>query len=261
MRSESSISIYLNKYIVLAFFFTFLNVISGVGGIIFSLNGNSVLGFQLLILGAIFDFLDGFLAKRAPKTTTMGFYADSFGDVITFALLPAYLVITAYQSMHYDITWFLPPTVVIAAFYAICGWFRLVRFAVKPSGNKFEGLPSPAAALLVGSSSILVILDKPKILSMIIDNGWLFSALIIITAILMVTTINYPSPKRKAKSDLILIGVAGLVVLSFVIFPNYLSVSLIMAISLLYTFVGPYYYKETEKLLHTRSTLSYKKGE
>ncbi len=244
-----------------AFFFTFLNVLAGIVGIILSLNGEVVIGFQLLIMGAIFDFLDGYLAKRAPRTTVIGFYADSFGDVITFAILPAYLVIRAYSSMNYPIDWLLPPTATIAAFYTICGWIRLVRFAAKPSGNKFEGLPSPAAALLVGSLSVLVTLEKPSLLEVILTNGWIFSVLVIITSILMITTINYPSPKRKAKSDLILIGVAGLIVIFFVIVPHFLTSLLILLIAMFYTFVGPYYYVETEKILTSSSTSTYKKGD
>lgn len=230
-------------------------------GILLSLNGEVIVGFQLLILGAIFDFLDGYLAKRAPRTTVLGFYADSFGDVITFATLPAYLVLQAYVAMDYSIDWILPPTASVAALYAACGWFRLVRFAAKPSGNKFEGLPSPAAALLVGSLSVLVTLEKPSFLEVVISNAWVFSGIVVITAILMVTTINYPSPKRKARLDLILIGVAGIIVILFVLVPHYLTALLILSIALFYALVGPYYYVETEKILTSSSTSIHKKAD
>ncbi len=260
MQHKKALQTYLNKYTMIAFLFTSLNILAGVMGIYLSLRGDVVVGFQLLILGTIFDFLDGFFAKKAPKTTVVGFYADSFGDVITFAILPAYLVLKAYEAMNYPIDWISPPTILIAALYTICGWIRLVRFAARPSGNKFEGLPSPAAALLVGSLSVLITFEKPGFLEMLVQNEWIFSLLVITTSILMVTTIKYPSPKRKATSDLILIGVAGVIVLFFVVFPHYITVSLVLFIALFYSFVGPYYYTETEKLLVDSSTLSYKKG-
>ena len=67
------------------------------------------------------------------------------------------------------------------------------------------------------------------------------------SGILMVLVINYPTPKRGQKADLSLIGVAGVAVICYLIFPGILLLSIILFISLFYTIVGPLYLKYTSR--------------
>ena len=250
LRSKITMPHYL---IILAFISTTLNVIAGLLGIYFATQGNLYVAFQLVILGAIFDYLDGRFAKRAPYQPSIGIYADSFGDVITFAILPSYMLINV--NLMFDGVELLNvgffgqinlAHILIPSYYAICGWFRLVRFAARPTGILFEGLPSPAAALLVGSWTVVA---SEVSFNHLFSNGILVSIVSIAAATLMVTTIKYPSPKRMFKIDLILIGVAGITVSLFVIFPSVYTAIPIVFISTLYTVMGPWYLKYTQKKL------------
>jgi phosphatidylserine synthase len=119
----------------------------------------------------------------------------------------------------------------------------LVRFASNPTSIFFEGLPSPAAALLIGTSATISSLNEFTWLFG--QDGFVLSLLAIITGVLMILKINYPTPKRRQTFDLLLIGFAGVVVISFLIFPGILTLSIILFISLLYTIAGPLYLVKT----------------
>ena len=235
-----------NKYTLVANLFTLSNAIAGIIGTIAAIFYQETLPFlamQMLIFGELFDFLDGFLAKRAPTTSSFGAYADSVSDVITFAVLPGIMLLQSKLVSLSETGFLVLFPFIIAGFYSICGWIRLIRFASNPTTVYFEGLPSPAAALLIGASATIANIS---------ESHWLFGSdgvfltlLAIITGILMVLKIKYPTPKRGQKPDLLLIGLAGCIVISFLFIPGLLTVTLILFISLLYAIFGPFYFFRT----------------
>ncbi|PWI49460.1 hypothetical protein CEE45_01325 [Candidatus Heimdallarchaeota archaeon B3_Heim] len=238
----------LNKYTIAAHIFTLSNALAGIIGIIIAVNYPETLPFvplQLIILGAIFDFLDGFMAKRAPTTSTFGVYADSVSDVLTFAILPGIMILQTNVIGTNEQGIFGLTPLFIAGFYTISGWIRLIRFATNPTSIYYEGLPSPAAALLIGTSATLATLQEAAWL--FAEDGLILSLLTIMTGFLMIEIVHYPSPKRGQLSDTILIMFAGLVVISYVFFPNILTLSMILFISLLYTIFGSIYLYSTKK--------------
>jgi CDP-diacylglycerol--serine O-phosphatidyltransferase len=233
----------LNKFTLLAFFFTGLNALCGFIGIIVSinyLNDFPYLPMQLLIFGAIFDFLDGRIAKMAPISSTLGAYSDSIGDVITFAILPGIMLLNSPIVGNEIAGLSVYIALGVAGVYSLCGWGRLMRFATHPTEIHFEGLPSPAAALLVGSSAILATL--PEMIWLFWSNGLPLTLITLITGVLMILTLDYPTPKRGKTPDMIAIGIAGIIGMIFVLFPNYLTLSGILFIALLYTILGPTMY-------------------
>lgn len=232
-----------NKFTILAFVFTGLNALCGVIGIIASiyfLNDLPFLPMQLLIFGAIFDFLDGRLAKMAPLSSAIGAYSDSIGDVITFAILPGIMLLNSPLLGNEIAGISLYIALGVAGFYSLCGWGRLMRFATRPTDIYFEGLPSPAAALLIGSSAILAL--QPEVAWIFWSNGLPLTLITLITSVLMILTVRYPTPKRGKTPDMVAIGIAGIIVILFVFFPNTLTLSAILFISLLYTILGPTMY-------------------
>lgn len=235
-----------DSFAILAFLFTGLNALCGMIGalvLIYFPTEFLYLPLQLLIFGAIFDFLDGFMAKRSRIKSSWGAYSDSVSDVLTFAILPGMMLLNAplIGTEIADISSIF--ALLVAGFYSICGWARLVRFARQPTVIYFDGLPSPAAALLVGSCALLAIL--PEMNWLFWSNGIPLSIVTVITGILMIVTIKYPTPKRGQTPDMVAIGIAGVVVLTFVFIPNHLTGSLILFIALLYTILGPLYLRRT----------------
>ena len=105
-----------------------------------------------IVVAAIFDGLDGRVARMTGTTTKFGVEYDSLADVIAFGVAPAFLVYGWALSGFGRWGW-------LAAFlYLICGALRLARFNVQintTEKGKFNGLPIPAAAIAIASIVLL----------------------------------------------------------------------------------------------------------
>lgn len=235
-------------FFLLANIFTLGNLLCGLFGIFLTLDitiqNNIQIAFQFLLLGAFFDLFDGKLAKMTSIKSQFGEYADSFADLMTFALLPGFMVLALKSNLWLGNIEIVSPITfgqLFAGVYAVGGWYRLIRFSAMPTGSKFEGLPSAAAAMFIGAFTVIVA-DFPDI-----PLNVLLTLAIVLAGLLMSSKISYPSPKRMFQSDNILITVAGLVGFVYVIYPNWFSALMVVFISLLYTSAGPYYYIKTQQ--------------
>lgn len=71
---------------------TGFNLLSGVASIIFAFSGRLELAVLAIILGAVFDFLDGFTARLLKQPSELGKQLDSLADIVTFGVAPGILV-------------------------------------------------------------------------------------------------------------------------------------------------------------------------
>jgi CDP-diacylglycerol--serine O-phosphatidyltransferase len=147
----------------LAFFlpntFTALNMACGFFSIILGWKGEFYPASMLLVLGAIFDSVDGRVARMTHTQSAFGEQFDSISDVVTFGVAPAFLV---YNKFFFD----LGRLGLITSFiFLLCGALRLARFNAnidKVSSDFFQGLPIPSGALaMVGL--VLFSLEQPEI--------------------------------------------------------------------------------------------------
>ncbi|EQC44441.1 CDP-diacylglycerol-serine O-phosphatidyltransferase [Bacteriovorax sp. BSW11_IV] len=124
--------------------FTALNMACGFASIIMSWKGDYYNASMILLLGAIFDSVDGRVARITGTQSAFGEQFDSLSDVISFGAAPAFL---AYNFFLAD---FGRLGIVVAFIYLLCGALRLARFNAninKVSSDYFQGLPIPGAAL------------------------------------------------------------------------------------------------------------------
>jgi len=107
----------------------------------------------LVFLGMLFDAVDGKVARMVGGASSFGAQLDSFSDLITFGLVPAFLVkvLIEHERPIYDYT--VNPRVhfIAAAVFTVMALLRLARFNLETepdagSHQQFKGLPSPAAA-------------------------------------------------------------------------------------------------------------------
>lgn len=126
-------------------------------------SGLVVRAIAFIMLGAAFDFFDGFAARLLGVSSAIGKELDSLADVVTFGFAPATLV-------HSMLSGLLPheyhaaATVayLIAAFSAL----RLAKFNVDTRQSMgFIGLPTPANALLWGSLTWGLLQNKEWVVS------------------------------------------------------------------------------------------------
>ena len=126
-------------------FITLLNLLSGVLGILWVLEGQPLYGAYFVILSATFDFFDGFAARLLKVQSDMGKELDSLADVISFGVLPGILLYSLTKSQTEAS--FLPYCTLIIPMLSA---YRLAKFNLDTrQSDRFIGLPTPANALLL----------------------------------------------------------------------------------------------------------------
>jgi CDP-diacylglycerol--serine O-phosphatidyltransferase len=124
---------------------------SGLTAIRFGLQGEFRLAVIAVIVAAIFDALDGRVARRLGVTSRFGAELDSLSDFLCFGVAPALVLYLAALKDAGALGW------VVTVMFPICSALRLARFNtgllsdVPPpawTGQYFTGVPAPAGALL-----------------------------------------------------------------------------------------------------------------
>ena len=157
-----------------------------------------------ILAAVIFDSLDGRLARLGGRESLFGAEFDSLADVISFGVAPAlmmfFLILSPTQGypIFRQIGWF------VGFIYLLCAAVRLARFNVitnpllhppKDSSKDFVGLPVPAAAGTVVSLVLLMLHLSGE--NLVFHKLVLvLPVLLLVIAVLMVSTIRYPSFKQ-----------------------------------------------------------------
>jgi len=173
--------------IIFPTFFTILNLLSGFLGILFLINKNYILIEYCIYLSLIFDFLDGFIARKLDATSNFGKHLDSFADLISFGLLPSLILYDWFETNSYiDIYKYF--SVLILLFASL----RLSKFNLD---NKqefiFLGIPTPLVALFFNS-----LIFNPGTYNNFLTSEILL-LLVIFFSIMMVVNIKFFSLKFK----------------------------------------------------------------
>lgn len=169
--------------------FTTGNLFLGFYSIIASVLGDYERAAVAIILGGLFDSLDGKIARWTNTTSRFGVEYDSLSDLVTFGMAPAILSFLWALKPFGRIGW-------LAAFlFMVAGAFRLARFNanVEVVDKKyFIGLPIPAGAGVIATSVIAYHYVFGYSAS---DKSFWFVVVVLSIAFLMVSNIRYYSFK------------------------------------------------------------------
>ena len=146
---------------------TCLNLLSGTMACVMAFylyhTVGGMLGYEwaFLFIGAaaVFDFLDGAMARLLHAYSDMGKELDSLSDLVSFGLAPAMLVFNYMNYFHPGISaWSF-----ISLFMVAMGALRLAKFNIDTrQTTSFIGLPIPANAIFwVGMLAWLIDTDNP----------------------------------------------------------------------------------------------------
>jgi len=173
--------------------FTAINMFCGFLSILSASEGNFNYAAWLIFIAAIFDALDGMVARLTNSSSELGVELDSLSDIVSFGAAPSFLL---YKTYFYSMgTW----GIIISALPLIAGGFRLARFNIQLVGfskSFFLGLPIPSSALTIASFVLAFYNDEfSKPISDFI------TPLILVLSFLMVSNIRYETlPKISLKS-------------------------------------------------------------
>ena len=181
-----------NARVILPNMLTLIGVCIGLTSIRFSFNAQFDLAIIAIIFAALFDWLDGRIARLIKGTSEVGKELDSLADVISFGVSPAFIMYFWTLSSLGKFGWLL------CLIYVSCVALRLARFNVnsnqEPSwkDNFFEGVPSPAGGILVLSPLILNLSNFDYIK---IDYNIIVPIFFILTSLLLIS--KFPSYSFK----------------------------------------------------------------
>ena len=148
-----------NTRVILPNMLTLIGVCIGLSSIRFALDGKFEFAIIAIIFAALFDWLDGRIARLIKGTSEVGKELDSLADVISFGVAPAFIMYFWKLNELGRFGWLL------CLIYVSCVALRLARFNVnsnqEPSwrDNFFEGVPSPAGGILVLTPLIISLTD------------------------------------------------------------------------------------------------------
>ena len=125
---------------------------AGFYGIVATMKGDYQLAAWFILISAVFDALDGKVARLTGTTSRFGVEYDSLVDLVSFGVAPGLLMYSWALQPFGKFGW-------LAAFlYVVCGALRLARFNIQVNtveSRRFVGLPIPAAAGMVASCVLL----------------------------------------------------------------------------------------------------------
>lgn len=125
------------------------NLFCGFFAVIQAINGKFDWAAYAIVVAAIFDQLDGRLARLTRSTSKFGAEYDSLCDLVSFGMAPGIMLFLWALQPFGRLGW-------VACFlFVACGALRLARFNVQANvveKNYFQGLPIPMAAGIVASS-------------------------------------------------------------------------------------------------------------
>lgn len=231
--------------------FTLLNLFFGCIAIVFALQTESVIiyvgddfssSFNIpeklawsaifIMLAALVDFLDGFIARLLHATSAIGKQLDSLSDVVSFGVAPGVIL---YQLLRFSfarepngldvsILWLLP------AFILSCAAaYRLAKFNLDETQTyNFKGLPTPAVGLLVASFPLIMHFNASLFgIGNIIISKWFLYGLIILLSYLMISNLpmmalkfkDYSLKNNLSKIILLVIAIISAIFLQWIAVP------------------------------------------
>jgi len=190
--------------------FTFLNLFSGFMAIVSISELRIDQAFWFIIFSAIFDFLDGKVARFLRVTSRIGPQVDSLADAISFGVAPSFLIYNLISSLSSR----LSPFHLLPFLYLSTVIMRLARFNVigeESQKSYYLGLSSPISAIFLVS----FITTLEKLLPAFVFLREVVGAVVVALSLLMVSKIEFPVFKgsRRTEKFQILFFVIGLLFL------------------------------------------------
>ena len=199
------------------------NLTCGFVAIIFIINKELYYAAWLIITAMVLDGLDGQIARLLKTKVAWGGHLDSFADMITFGLAPAFLIGGLDVFNAHIAIWF------VCFFFTLCAVIRLAKFEAENNSDNarskyFTGLPTTLAG---GTVASLILLDsylKTTVGIPIVSKS--LPSITFILGILMLSKIQYIKiidvlrKKHDLAHLLMIIGIFSTLLVLFILYPH-----------------------------------------
>jgi phosphatidylserine synthase len=194
-----------------------------------------MLGVALLIIvGAVCDYFDGYVARRLGATSPSGEILDSFADLVTFCIAPALMMAKLAQESAWPFVAFFVCVIPI-----LCGVIRLTKFMVNKknplASQNYMGLPTTIFGLCAALTLAALAVQEMTYLPVEVFGGFVGTAILMI-----IWRCKYPKNITAVRITLWLIA-AVLIIVTAIWWPTMVFVTVFTAMLLLGLFYGSIY--------------------
>ncbi|MFT6065188.1 MAG: CDP-diacylglycerol--serine O-phosphatidyltransferase [Paraglaciecola sp.] len=211
------------------------NLFCGTIATIFAVEGNFISAGLFVVVGILFDFLDGFVARLLKVSGELGKQLDSLADMVTSGVVPGVIMAKLIQNNLFDELnafddSFLGMSL-IGLLLTLGACYRLAKFNLDTrQSNSFIGLPTPAMSLFVISLPLIQEYSDIEFVQNLIRNNYFLIVVTLLLTYLMNAEIPLFSLKFKdysiRKNWIIYMFLISSLLLILIL--NYLSIPIII---------------------------------
>ncbi len=127
-----------------------LNFVCGVTSLFLTYHHYFAWAICIIIIGQLFDLFDGRMALKHGGTK-YGPYMDDIADFVSFGLAPAYVIYEKGGSF----SWIFGVIFIVGVGFRLIRFIKVDKYKTDLPDGIFNGLPSPAGALIVLGASLI----------------------------------------------------------------------------------------------------------
>ncbi|HYJ79165.1 MAG TPA: CDP-diacylglycerol--serine O-phosphatidyltransferase [Longimicrobiaceae bacterium] len=179
--------------VILPSAFTIGNLFLGVWAVVHAARGAFETAGWLIVLAAVFDMLDGRIARFTATGSAFGEELDSLVDAVSFGVAPALIMYFTFLQRGGEWSW------IVSFLYIVAAVFRLARFNIEQAGTakrNFHGLPSPTAGGCIATYYAFTQTAVWDRYFGSLEEGRAAGWLMMFVAVLMVSNVLYPVVPR-----------------------------------------------------------------
>lgn len=179
--------LFLQKRIIMSIkkhipnFITLLNLFAGCIAVFYAVLGHLEMSALFVILGIVFDFFDGFVARLLNVQGELGKQLDSMADMVTSGLVPGMILFQLLLRASTNtplIEVFHPKTIEFLPFIGLvvtlASAYRLANFNIDSrQTSSFIGLPTPANTLLIISLPLIITYSDINFIVSLLHNPFI----------------------------------------------------------------------------------------
>ena len=178
------------------------NLFCGTIATIFAVENDFVAAGLFVVIGILFDFLDGFVARLLKVSGELGKQLDSLADMVTSGVVPGVIMSkliqnnllessNSFNDSYLDVS-------LIGLILTLGACYRLAKFNLDTrQSDSFIGLPTPAMSLFVISLPLIQMYSDTVFAENLINNNYFLIVITLLLCFLMNAEIPLFSLKFK----------------------------------------------------------------
>lgn len=227
--------------------FTLGNLFCGTLATIFAVKGDFDLAALFVVLGIVFDFFDGFLARIFKVSGELGKQLDSLADMVTSGVAPGVVMFMWLNQSLSKITiepfvFFSKETHLLSylgLLLTLAACYRLANFNIDTrQTDSFIGVPTPAMSLFIVSLPLIAEnSDFEMIRELMLNNYFLIGTTLVLSYLMNVELPllslkfkNYGFKENLFKYLLIICSVILIVLFKYLAMPLIIVVFIVLSI-------------------------------